>query len=269
MISSLGFWQVDAFTTDPFKGNPAAVLVLYQELSDELMQSIAVEMNLSETAFVLIRKDEPPLLRWFTPNFEIDLCGHATLASGHILMSEIYNDLNEIVFDTKFVGPISVVKTLKGYCMDFPSRLGEKQNLKDIPNFLLDAITSAARPHTVYKSRDLMLVYEDEQVVYDIDPDFSLLKKFDDFIIVTAKSKDSKYDFVSRFFCADDGISEDPVTGSSHSTLAPYWAKIFDKNILKAYQASKRGGELWLEVGENRVMIEGEAVTVITGKINF
>ena len=116
---------------------------------------------------------------------------------------------------------------------------------------------------------NLMLVYEDEQVIYDIDPDFSLLKKFDDFIIVTAKSKDSKYDFVSRFFCADDGISEDPVTGSSHSTLAPYWAKIFDKNILKAYQASKRGGELWLEVRENRVMIEGDAVTVITGKINF
>ena len=119
------------------------------------------------------------------------------------------------------------------------------------------------------KSRDLMLVYEDEQVIYDIDPDFSLLKKFDDFIIVTAKSKDSKYDFVSRFFCADDGISEVPVTGSSHSTLAPYWAKIFDKNILKAYQASLRGGELWLEVRENRVMIEGEAVTVITGKLNF
>ncbi len=267
-MSDLKFWQVDAFTNQPFKGNPAAVFILREELDDELMQSIAIEMNLSETAFILIRKDQNPLLRWFTPMFEIDLCGHATLASAHIYMSELFLDLNEVTFDTKFVGPLKVEKIGQAYRMDFPSRLGDRLEVDDVPNFVLDALTTKSKPSTVYKSRDLMLVYDDEKIIYDIDPDFNALMKYKNFIIVTAKSSDSEYDFVSRFFCADDGIAEDPVTGSAHCTLAPYWSDRLDKNKMKAFQASQRGGELILNVTKDRVFITGDAVTVVHGKLN-
>jgi PhzF family phenazine biosynthesis protein len=267
MVTTLNFWQVDAFTNQPFKGNPAAVFVLHQELSDELMQNIAIEMNLSETAFILIRKSQNPLLRWFTPMFEIDLCGHATLASAHIFMTEIYPEKDEIIFDTKFVGTLKVKKIGLGYQMDFPSRLGEKQEIDNIPNYVLDALTTKARPHTAYKSRDLMLVYDDEQIIHTMVPDFNALNKYNDFIIVTAKSSDSRFDFISRFFCADDGIAEDPVTGSAHCTLGPYWSQHLGENDLKAYQASKRGGQIGLAIKENRVLITGEAVTVISGKM--
>ncbi len=267
MTNPLDFWQVDSFSDQPFKGNPAAVFILHEELSDELMQNIAIEMNLSETAFVLIREGQNPLLRWFTPMFEIDLCGHATLASAHIYMTEVQPDLNEVTFETKFVGPLKVDKADTGYRMDFPSRLGERQEISDIPEFVIDAITDKAKPHTAYKSRDLMLVYDNEQIIHDIDPDFNALMKYKDFIIVTAKSNNPKYDFISRFFCADDGIAEDPVTGSAHCTLAPYWADRLEKTDLKAYQASKRGGELDLKVTEERILITGKAVTVINGKM--
>jgi PhzF family phenazine biosynthesis protein len=267
MISPLNFWQVDAFTNQPFKGNPAAVFVLSEELNDALMQNIAIEMNLSETAFVLIREGQNPLLRWFTPMFEIDLCGHATLASAHIIMTEIDPCLNEVIFDTKFVGALKVEKTRLGYQMDFPSRLGEKQEIDDIPNYVLDALTTKARPHTAYKSRDLMLVYDDEQIIHTIAPNFNALQNYKDFIIVTAKSDNSRFDFISRFFCADDGIAEDPVTGSAHCTLGPYWSQVLGKTDLKAYQASKRGGEIGLKITENRVLVTGEAVTLISGML--
>jgi len=266
MKRELIFWQVDSFTNKRFKGNPAAVFIFKEPLDDELMQNIAIEMNLSETAFVLLREGQNPLLRWFTPMFEIDLCGHATLASAHIFLTEIQPELNEITFDTKFVGPLRVERSTGGYTMNFPSRLGEKVNVNDIPPFVFDALTSA-RPIEAYKSRDLMLVYENEQIIRDINPDFNALMKHKDFIIVTAKSTDSKYDFVSRFFCADDGITEDPVTGSAHCTSAPYWARKLGKNKLKAYQASRRGGELSLEISGDRVLITGEAVTIMDGKM--
>ncbi len=257
------FWQVDAFTNTLFKGNPAAVFFLHEPLNDELMQKIAIEMNLSETAFVLLREGEKPLLRWFTPMSEIDLCGHATLASAHIYLTEIYPDLDEITFDTKFVGPLKVVKNRDGYTMNFPSRLGEKVELADIPQFVLDALTKA-KPVEAYQSRDLMLVYDDEEIIHNIEPDYNALLKYENFIIVTAKSND-KYDFISRFFCANDGIAEDPVTGSAHCTSAPYWSQKLKKNHLKAYQASKRGGELILDVTEDRVKITGQAITVMNG----
>ncbi len=207
------------------------------------MQNIATEMNLSETAFVLMRQGKNPYLRWFTPLFEIDLCGHATLASAHIYITEIFPDLSEVTFDTKFVGPLNVQKINSEYRMNFPFRLGEKQQISEIPQYVLEAL-STARPFEAYKSRDLMLVYEDDQVIHDIAPDFKALLQYKDFIIVTAKSSNSQYDFISRFFCADDGITEDPVTGSAHCTLAPYWSKTLGKRNLKAYQASARGGEL-------------------------
>lgn len=260
------FWQVDAFTNQPFKGNPAAVLILEQPLSDELMQNIAVEMNLSETAFVLLREGQNPLLRWYTPTMEIDLCGHATLASAHVYLTEVYPG-TEVTFDTKFVGPLNVKKEGGSYTMNFPSRPGEKVDIKDVPDFALKAL-SDVMPVEAFKARDLMLVYESEQVVRDIKPDFNALSKYKEFIIITAKGS-GKYDFISRFFCADDGISEDPVTGSAHCTSAPYWAGKLDKTEMLAYQASARGGDLSLKLVDDRLFITGEAVTVMEGKIRI
>lgn len=257
------FWQVDSFTDKPFSGNPAAVFVLDTPLDDQLMQDITSEMNLSETAFILNREGKNPLLRWFTPMFEIDLCGHATLAAAHIYMTNIYPKLKEVTFDTKFVGSLKVIKNNDSYTMDFPSRLGEKVNLEDIPPFVFDAL-STVKPIEAYQSRDLMLVYESEQTVREMKPNFSALLDYKNFIIVTAKTS-GKFDFISRFFCADDGITEDPVTGSAHCTLAPYWAMKTSKSKLNAYQASKRGGELLLEMQKDRLYITGKAITVLEG----
>lgn len=268
-MAPMMFWQVDSFTNKPFHGNPAAVFILDKELPDLLMQNIAMEMNLPETAFVVIKEDGNPFLRWFTPTFEMDLCGHATLASAHIYMDEIFQDLNEVVFDTKFVGPLKVERLSSGYRMDVPSRLGEQQLFEDLPNFVLDALTNKAKPYEAYKSRDLMLVYEDEDLVRNMEPDFKALAEYKDFVIVTAKSNAGEYDFISRFFSASDGVMEDPVTGSAHCTLAPYWAKKLGKSKLTAYQASNRGGELFIENFENRVLITGQAITVISGQINI
>jgi PhzF family phenazine biosynthesis protein len=261
------FWQVDAFTKEPFKGNPAAVFVLQEPLTDAVMQNIALEKNLSETAFVLERKGQNPLLRWFMPIGEIDLCGHATLASAHIYLTEIHPNLNEVAFDTKVAGPLRVTRQDSTYTMDFPARHGEAVDVKSVPAFVLDALTKA-RPVEARQARDLMLVYEDENTIRTLQPDLNALTKFDKFIIVTAKSA-APYDFISRFFCAADGVPEDPVTGSAHCTSAPYWAKKLGKNKLKAFQTSQRGGELLLEVTPDRVYITGHAVTVFEGKTRY
>ena len=269
MKNNLKFWQVDSFTTKPFKGNPAAVFVLYEELEDQLLQDIALEMNLSETAFILIRNNHLPLLRWFTPTCEIDLCGHATLAAAHIYLTELYSNLTEVTFNTKFVGNLSVELNGLQYKMNFPSRLGEKKDIKMISNDVLEGLGTAASPFEIYEARDLMLVYENDHLIYNMKPDFQRLAKYDKFIIVTALSSEKKYDFVSRFFCAGIGIPEDPVTGSAHCTLTPYWAGRLNKNCMTAYQASKRGGELSLELAGERVFISGNAVTLIEGNMKI
>ncbi|MBX2859987.1 MAG: PhzF family phenazine biosynthesis protein [Vampirovibrio sp.] len=265
------FWQVDAFTNQPFQGNPAAIFILEEPISDEIMQNIAVEMNLSETAFILQRPDQNPLLRWFTPMVEIDLCGHATLASAHTYLTAICPEREDVTFDTKFVGPLKVSKAKNTrspytYTMDFPLRPGEPVSLSDIPAFVLDALTPQ-KPVEAYLSRDLMLVYDDEDIVRAMNPDFNALMDYKKYIIVTAKSLNPNYDFISRFFCADDGITEDPVTGSAHCTSAPYWATQLQENHLIAYQASSRGGQLTLDVGDERLAITGEAVTLLEGKL--
>jgi predicted PhzF superfamily epimerase YddE/YHI9 len=264
-MDNLKFWQVDAFADVPFSGNPAAVFVLDDAIDDALMQNIAKEMNLSETAYVLRRPGQNPLLRWFTPMFEIDLCGHATLASAHVYLTEIEPGLDEIVFDTNVAGPLRVRKNA-GYEMDFPARAGEEIGAGDVPDFVLSALGSH-QPKAVRKARDLMLVYDDAQIIKGIKPDFNALMAYKDFIIVTALSDDPRYDFISRFFCADDGIAEDPVTGSAHCTLTPYWSNVLGKTELRAYQASERGGELGLKLVDDRVLISGQAVTVIEGII--
>lgn len=266
MKHEIKIWQVDSFAKEAFRGNPAAVCVLHEPLSDVMMQNIAIENNLSETAFILIRDGAAPLLRWFTPMFEIDLCGHATLAAAHIYLTELDTDSSEIVFDTKFVGALKVLRQSKShYVMDFPSRLGEAVEISDVPKFVLDAL-GGAQPLEVRKSRDLLLVYENEETIRAMVPDFQFLAKYKDFIIVTAPSDDPKHDFVSRFFCADDGIAEDPVTGSAHCTLAPYWSQKLNKEKMIAHQVSKRGGVLNIEItAGDRVLIGGDAITVLEG----
>lgn len=268
MKKSLKFWQVDAFTNQVFKGNPAAVFIYDEEMSDELMQQIAVEMNLSETAFVLLREGQNPLLRWFTPMMEIDLCGHATLASTHVYLTEVFPDQTEVTFDTKFVGPLHIQKSAGGYTMDFPSRPGDKVAIADIPSFILEAL-GGHTPVDAYKARDLMLVYDDPEIIRGMEADFNALAAYKDFICVTAPSDDPRYDFISRFYCADDGIAEDPVTGSAHCTLTPYWALRLDKTSMKAHQASPRGGDLSVVLDGDRVAISGEAVTVFRAEMTI
>ncbi len=186
------FWQVDAFTQTPFKGNPAAVFVLHQEIDDPLMLNIAIEMNLSETAFVLLRDGQNPLLRWFTPMSEIDLCGHATLASAHVYLTYIDRLRTSITFDTKFVGPLRVERKEAMYTMDFPSRPGDKIDIQHLPPVVLAGLGAGSQPIESYKARDLMLVYKDDQIIRDMKPDFHALAQYDDFIIVTARSSDPK-----------------------------------------------------------------------------
>jgi len=268
MTTTLPFFQVDAFTNQPFKGNPAAVFILDQPLDDLLMQNIAIEMNLAETAFVLLRDNQPPLLRWFTPTFEIDLCGHATLASANIYLNVYFPEQDSVTFDTKFIGSLRVDKTHEGYTMDFPSRPGKRVEIDDVPSFVLNAL-SEQRPTQAYKSRDLMLVYDNDAIIRAIDPDFQTLKAYEDFIIVTAPSDNARYDMVSRVFCPNDVVLEDPVTGSAHCTIAPYWTKRLGKTCLHAYQASERGGELSIEMQNDRVLISGAAVTVIKGVLQI
>lgn len=258
------FWQVDAFTDEAFKGNPAAVFVLDKHIGDDLMQNIDAEMNLSETAFVLLRDGQNPYLRWFTPVNEIDLCGHATMAAAQVYFSEIDLETKEIIFDTKFVGPLKVIKNNASLTMNFPSRSGVEISLASIPEFVFDSL-SPVKPIRAFQSRDLMLVYESEEVIIDMEPNFNSLLDYKNFIIVTSKSNNPKYNFISRFFCASDGILEDPVTGSAHCTLAPYWSEQLNQTKLLAYQASKRGGILELELQGERLLITGQAITVISG----
>ncbi len=258
----MNFWLVDAFTCQPFRGNPAAVVILKEPLPDQALQDIAAEMNQSETAFILESGGQPHL-RWFTPKIEVDLCGHATLAAAHIYLSH-FSGQSEVTFSSKFAGPLTVRKEGQRYTLDFPARPGRHASVDEIPAFVLDAL-SPHRPIAARSARDLMLVYENESIIRSIQPNFSALNVYDRWIIVTSRSKDC--DFVSRFFCAGDGIDEDPVTGSAHCTLGPYWAGMLKKNQLAARQISTRGGDLRVELKEDRVLISGEAVTVVEGKI--
>jgi len=267
-MKTLKFWQVDAFTNQAFKGNPAAIFVIEEQLEDSLMQNIAAEMNLSETAFVQLRAGHKPLLRWFTPIMEVDLCGHATLASAHVLFNEIHPEWSSVTFDTKFVGPLNVKKNERGSTLDFPSRPGKTLSLEQVPSFVVKAL-GGVKPVFAVDSRDLMLVYDSDEEVKKMAPDFNGLIGYDRAIIVTARSRDLRYDFISRLFSVYDGIPEDPVTGSAHCTLTPYWSKQLGKTKLNAFQASKRGGELLVEMQGNQVLITGESVTIMEGVLSL
>jgi PhzF family phenazine biosynthesis protein len=252
-------YQVDAFTEEIFKGNPAAICILDAWLDENLMQNIAMENNLSETAFCIVRNDICEL-RWFTPEEEIDLCGHATLATAYVIFEIIQYPSNIVKFSTKS-GILTVEKQGDSMTMEFPSREGAKVEVTEL---LIKGL--GKQPLEVYKSRDLMVVYNNEQEIKELSPNMEILKLLNAFgIIVTAKGENS--DFVSRYFAPSCGVPEDPVTGSAHCTLIPYWSKILGKREMTALQLSKRGGVLKCEYDKDRVRISGRARLFFRGEI--
>jgi PhzF family phenazine biosynthesis protein len=262
----LPIYQVDAFTSEIFGGNPAAIVPLKEWLPDELMQNIAIENNYSETAFFIPHKDSF-YLRWFTPTYEIDLCGHATLATSHVILKELYPNRDEVKFYTNVAGELIVTKQDDSLEMDFPSRPGEKVDLNDIPEIVSEGL-HGIKPTEAYKARDLMLIFDDEEIIKLVKPDFSKLIQYPHAVIITSESKEADIDFVSRFLCAYDfSIPEDPVTGSAHCTLTPYWADKLKKSELKAYQASLRGGNLECRLNGDRVYIKGQTKLYLKGTI--
>jgi len=252
-------YQIDAFTGRLFGGNPAAVCPLEEWLSDEVMQAIAAENNLSETAF-LVRGGEGYDLRWFTPEMEVDLCGHATLASGFVVFQYLEPERSEVRFQTRS-GPLRVRREDDLLVMDFPAR-------EPTPCAMNPALAEAlgAAPLDLWESRDYMAVFETEEQVRGLRPHMDALARVGHFaVIVTAPGREA--DFVSRFFAPAGGIAEDPVTGSAHCTLIPYWARRLGKARLHARQVSARGGELYCEHRGERVTIAGRAVRYLEGAI--
>jgi PhzF family phenazine biosynthesis protein len=255
----LPIFQVDAFSSSVFSGNPAAICPLDEWLPDETLQAIATENNLSETAY-FVRNGGSYHLRWFTPACEVDLCGHATLASAYVLFEELNAPGESVRFDTKS-GPLIVKREGGLLVMDFPAR--PPQPIEPDPN-LARALGGA--PVEILAARDYFVRYGSEEEVRQLSPDMEALKKIDRFaFIVTAPGADC--DFVSRFFAPGKGIPEDPVTGSAHCTLIPYWAKQLGKTSLHARQISRRGGELFCKFSGDRVEIAGHTALFLRGRI--
>ena len=253
-------YQVDAFATRVFQGNPAAVCPLEQWLDDSLMQSIAAENNLAETVF-FVKTEDQYAIRWFTPTTEVPLCGHATLASAYILFNHLGVNSNRVSFDS-LSGVLHVDKKGDLLEMDFPS---EAPVVIPIPQGLEDALGVSVKE--VLFNQYHVVVLESEQTVKELAPDLSLLSKVDcRGVIVTSVS--SGYDFVCRFFAPNMGIDEDPVTGSAFTKLVPFWAKKLDKTVFKARQVSARGGDVNCELHTDRVKISGSAVLFSEGEIH-
>jgi len=257
----LPIYQIDAFTSDVFKGNPAAVCPLSEWLSDETMQSIAEENNLSETAFFVPMEDKFHI-RWFTPLSEVDLCGHATLGSAYVLFNILGYKNDAIRFDSKS-GILVVTRQDDWLTLDFPK---QPPVACDTPKEIFAAFN--VKPIECMMSEDLIAVFENELDIESANPNFEQLKNIDSRgVIITAKS--TRYDFVARFFAPKYGIPEDPVTGSAYTQLAPYWATKLGKKKFKAKQMSLRGGELYCEVFGDRVLISGKAAKYMEGKITI
>jgi PhzF family phenazine biosynthesis protein len=256
-------WVVDAFTDRPFAGNPAAVCLLDRPADDGWLQRVAAEMNLSETAF-LTPKEDGFRLQWFTPAVEVDLCGHATLASAHVLWEagKLPPD-RPARFHTRS-GLLTCTRDAAGITLDFPAVPSEPC---DPPPGLTDALGAA--PRSVGRNRmDYLVEYDSEDAVRSLRPDFARLATVPvRGVIVTAPAAEPRYDFVSRFFAPASGVPEDPVTGSAHCCLGPFWATKLGKNDLIGYQVSKRGGEVRVGVRGGRVLLGGRAVTVLRGEL--
>jgi len=261
---SIPLFHIDAFTNMPFGGNPAAVCLLHKPAKTEWMQQVAAETNLSETAF-LLRQGDPYQLRWFTPTTEADLCGHATLAATHALceMGHI-GDKKQVKFSTRsgFLTAVCADNTIE---LNFPTEPAEAQ--PEYPQELLEALLVS--PTFVGKNRmDYLIEVASQSIVEDLAPNFAKLREINmRGVIVTAPSASPKCDFVSRFFAPGAGINEDPVTGSAHCCLGPYWGQKLKKETLVAHQISKRKGELFLRLADDRIFMRGQAVTILKGEL--
>lgn len=254
-------YQIDAFANRVFAGNPAAVCPLESWLDDALMQAIAMENNLSETAF-FVPMGGGYHIRWFTPAAEVDLCGHATLASAYTLFTRMDSSKSEVTFQSRS-GPLTVVREGEFLAMNFPA---QPPSACDPPGPLLEAL--GVKPLAVLRSEDYFVVLPSERDVKGIQPDMGLLGKIDlRGVIVTAEG--AEVDVVSRFFAPKYGVNEDPVTGSAHCALIPYWSEKLGKKEITAHQVSKRGGELFCKDKGDRVVIAGRAVAYMEGVITL
>lgn len=259
-MTRIPIYQVDAFTDKIFSGNPAAVCPLEQWLPDDKLQAIATENNLSETAY-FVRNGNGYQLRWFTPGCEVDLCGHATLASAYVLVHELGDTSEVLRFQTKS-GELRVRRQGDLLALDLPAR----PPVTVEPNSALMQALGGPRPQAVLGARDYLVRYESEEQVRSLAPNMERLKEIDRFaVIVTAPGRDC--DFVSRFFAPAKGVPEDPVTGSAHCTLIPYWAQQLGKTSLRAKQVGRRGGELFCKSNGDRVEIAGHAALFLRGSI--
>lgn len=251
-------YQVDAFTSHLFGGNPAAVCILDSWLDAKVMQDIAAENNLSETAFI-VQSNAGYDLRWFTPTIEVDLCGHATLAAGYVVLHLLGLNIDSVSFET-VSGTLTVQRDGEWLSMDFPSRA---PTLVPAIEALSDALGKA--PSEVHMSRDILALYDDEATVQALSPDFVKLAALEEGLGVVATAQGDTVDFVSRCFVPKAGISEDPVTGSAHCTLVPFWSERLGKLKLQARQISERGGELVCEHRGDRVTIKGQCRLFLKG----
>jgi PhzF family phenazine biosynthesis protein len=263
-MKKLAIYEVNAFTDTPFKGNPAAVCPLEEWLPDALMQSIAAELNLSETAFFVRREDGDFDLRWFTPAVEIKLCGHATLASAFVLFHHRSEQRERIIFHSKS-GPLYVSRFEDKLELNFPANVPQP---KEVTPALIEALGAA--PREAWQARDTVVLFDSAEEVRALRPDIAKVKALDTYgVIATARGTgvDQGVDFVSRFFVPRAGIAEDPVTGSAHCELVPLWAQRLQKNALRARQVSQRSGELWCQLEHDRVKMAGHAVLVWEGNL--
>jgi len=262
-------FHVDAFTGQPFRGNPAAVCPLSSWLDDGLLRKVAAENNLSETAFFVptsgLSGPEHYELRWFSSRGEVRLCGHATLASAYVIFNRLQPDSEMLGFQTRFSGTLPVQKAGELLAMDFPAMFPKA--CPHPPDALLAALGPHPVPSEIVDVNDTYIaVYEDESTIQNMHPDFARLEQLHPHVVaVTAPGK--KVDFVSRYFKPSYGMPEDPVTGSAHCALAPYWANRLGKSRLHAEQLSERGGEIWCDMAEDRVILKGRAVLVMEGTL--
>jgi len=259
-------FHVDAFTNRPFHGNPAAVCPLQEWLDDAFLLKVAAENNLSETAFFVSRGKHYDL-RWFTPRCEVKLCGHASLASAYVLLNLLLPSLQTVRFETRFSGALTVSKDGERLAMNFPVMFAKP--CTHSPEALIQGLRRVLRPSSLLEANDTYIaVYETEAAIRGICPDFARLEELHPFAVaVTAPGEES--DFVSRYFAPSYGIPEDPVTGSAHCALTPYWAERLGKTHLYARQLSERGGELWCEMAGDRVILKGSAVLTLQGTLQI
>lgn len=263
------FWQVDAFTNEIFKGNPAAVVILEPEIANtvnsDLMQNIAMELNLSETAFVVLGNKNQ--IRWFTPNSEVNLCGHATLSAAHIMYNHGFADQDKPIEFCSKSGKLIVTKNNDLYTLDFPAQ--EALEKEEYYNTIKSIIDSEIL-YIGSNNEDCLIVLKSSDDLINYQPNHSEICKLTERgLVITAEDKSGKYDYIYRTFYPKLNVPEDPVTGSANTCLAPYWSNILEKTKLKAKQVSMRTGELTIELVDDRVLLTGNAVTVFSADLNL